>query len=559
MSALKGPSAVQQFGSPPSGAMAAVDTIPVGPGPRSIAMRPDGLRAYVTNSGADTLSVIDTAAGTTATISVGAGPWDVTITPDGHFVYVTEPGSGTVRIVSTATDTLIGTVGGLTAPRGLAVTPDGARLYVANSGAHTVSIISTATNTITGTINVGNSPESIAIRSDGLRAYVTNSADGTVSVINTLSNTVAATVTGFNVPQGVAVTPDGAQAYVANSGAHTVSVISTATNTVTDTITVATSPVHLTVSPDGTLVYATTTGAGSVTVINSSSNNVTETRPGFVEPHEVATTPDGNYVYVVDHGDNTVSIQRRPASISPNRGTRGGGTAVTIKGRGFLGTTTVLFGIRQAKSFAVVSDTTLTAITPSAIRSSVPITVTASGGTAIIGHYFYRRLPNVNQISSSTGSMSGGNVLTLTGSRFIGVKYVWFGTVMAGATVLSDTQLTVTVPPSALAHTVPVYVVNPGGVSNSLSYTYVGAPTITSISPTSGPRTGSRVVNINGTLLSQVNSVIFGGIPALSFKVMSAVKVQAVTPARATAGPVAVVVTTSIGATATSPVPYTYT
>ncbi|MET9660763.1 IPT/TIG domain-containing protein [Streptomyces sp. NPDC006510] len=540
--------------------MADVDTIPVGPAPHSIAMRPDGLRSYVTNSGTDTLSVIDTVAGAVVTtIEVGAGPWAAAVAPDGQYVYVTSPGSGTVGIVGTATDTLVGTVSGLTAPRGLAVTPDGARLYVANSGGDTVSVISTATNTVTGTITVGNSPQAITIRPDGLRAYVSNSANGTVRVINTVSNTVVATVTGFNVPLGMAVTPDGVNVYVANSGGDTVSVISTATNTVTDTVTVASSPVYPTASPDGTLVYVSMTGADSLTVINPSSNIVTETIPGFVGPHEVATTPDGGYLYVVNHGDNTVGVLRRPASISPSSGSRGGGTTVTIKGRGFLGTTAVRFGIRPARNVTVVSDTMLTVVTPSAIRSAVPVTVTASGGTAIIGHFYYRRLPVVSQISSSSGSTNGGNVVTLTGLRFIGVKYVWFGAVQAAATVRSDTELTVTVPPSALAHTAPVYTVNAGGVSNSLAYTYVGSPTITSISPTSGPRTGSRIVNINGTFLSQVTTITFGGVPALSFKVMSAIKVQTVTPPRSTPGPVAVVVQTSTGATAASPVPYTYT
>ncbi|WP_416977405.1 IPT/TIG domain-containing protein [Streptomyces sp. T028] len=214
---------------------------------------------------------------------------------------------------------------------------------------------------------------------------------------------------------------------------------------------------------------------------------------------------------------------------------------------------------RPAKGFAVVSDNTLTVTVPSAMRSAVPVTVTASGGTAIVGHYYYRRLPVVNQISVTSGSMNGGNTITLTGQRFVGVKTVRFGTLNAPATVLSDTQLTVTVPPSGLAHTVPDYLVNPGGVPNSLSYTYIGSPTITSISPTSGPSTGSRIVNLNGTFLSQVTGVTFGGVPVLSFKVMSAIKVQTVTPPTSTPGPVTVVATTSTGATATSPTPYTYT
>ncbi|WP_438309488.1 IPT/TIG domain-containing protein [Streptomyces sp. HUAS TT3] len=535
-------------------------TIPVGPAPHSAAMRPDGLRAYVTNSGSNTLSVIDTAADVVATtIAVGAGPWAAAVTPDGRYLYVTMPGSGTVAVVSTATDTLVTTISGLNAPRGLAVTPDGTHLYVANSGANTVSVIGTATNTVTGTIPVGNGPQAVTVRPDGLRAYVSNSTGATVSVINTLSNTVVTTLAGFNAPLGIAATPDGTRVYVANSGARTVSVISTATHTVTDTITVASNPSYLTASPDGTLLYASMTGAGSLTVINPSSNSISETIPGFADPHQVATTPDSGYLYVAEHGDNTVSVLRRPAAISPNTGPRGGGTTVTIKGRGFLGTTAVHFGTRPAKDFTVVSDTTLTVTAPSGIRSAVPVTVTASGGTAIVGHYYYRRLPVVNQISATSGSMNGGNTITLTGQRFVGVKTVRFGTVEAPATVLSDTRLTVTVPPSALARTVPVYMISKGGVSNSLSYTYIGSPTITSISPTSGPRTGSRVVNLNGTFLAKVTGVTFGGVPALSFKVMSDIKVQTVTPPTSTPGPVAVVATTSTGATVTSPTPYTYT
>lgn len=563
MSVTHAPPAVRELGISPSAALYAVadtDTIPVGSAPHSVAMLPDGLRCYVTDSGADTLSVIDTAAGAVVTtIGVGPGPWAAAVAPDGQYVYVSRPGSGAVGIVSTATDTLVGSVSGLNVPRGLAVTPDGTRVYVANSGANTVSVISTATHTVTGTITVGNSPQDITVRPDGLRAYVSNSADGTVSVISTVNNTVVTTVTGFSAPRGMAVTPDGAHVYVANSGVNTVGVISTATNAVTERVTVASSPVHMAASPDGTLVYASMTGAGSVTVINPSGNSVTETIPGFVEPHEVTTTPDGGYLYVVDHGANAVAVLRRPASISPNNGPRGGGTTVIIKGRGFLGTTAVRFGVRKAQDFSVLDDSTLSVVTPSAIRSAVPVTVTASGGTAIIGHFYYRRLPVLNSLSVSSGSTSGGNVVTFTGYRFVGVKSVRFGTVEVPATVVSDTELTVTVPPSALARAVPVYMVSAGGVSNSHSYTYIGTATITSISPASGPRTGSRIVNINGTFLSQVTGVTYGGVPALSFKVMSSVKVQTVTPPTSTPGPVAVVVQTSTGATASSPVPYTYT
>lgn len=50
--------------------------------PFAIAITPDGLRAYVTNQGPDTVSVIDTANNTiVATLPVGTNPTGIAITP----------------------------------------------------------------------------------------------------------------------------------------------------------------------------------------------------------------------------------------------------------------------------------------------------------------------------------------------------------------------------------------------------------------------------------------------------------------------------------------------
>lgn len=64
MSVGQAPPETGKSGSSSSAALPLVDgvsAIPVGSAPHSVAMRPDGLRAYVTNSGSNTLSVIDTA------------------------------------------------------------------------------------------------------------------------------------------------------------------------------------------------------------------------------------------------------------------------------------------------------------------------------------------------------------------------------------------------------------------------------------------------------------------------------------------------------------------
>ena len=57
-------------------------TVAVERGPRSVAITPDGTRAYITNQFADSVSVIEIATNTViGTIPVGDGPKGIAITP----------------------------------------------------------------------------------------------------------------------------------------------------------------------------------------------------------------------------------------------------------------------------------------------------------------------------------------------------------------------------------------------------------------------------------------------------------------------------------------------
>jgi hypothetical protein len=63
-----------------------------------------------------------------------------------------------------------------------------------------------------------------------------------------------------------------------------------------------------------------------------------------------------------------ITIQSTPTvtGLSPTSGAAAGGTSVTITGTGFTGATAVNFGTIPAKSFTVVNDTTINAVTPPA-------------------------------------------------------------------------------------------------------------------------------------------------------------------------------------------------
>ena len=85
-------------------------TVRVGSDPVQAVLTPNGTTAYVLNTGAGTVSVVNTATNSvTATIKVGLLPGHAAVTPDGSSVYVTNTGSGSVSVISTATQSVVAT------------------------------------------------------------------------------------------------------------------------------------------------------------------------------------------------------------------------------------------------------------------------------------------------------------------------------------------------------------------------------------------------------------------------------------------------------------------
>lgn len=69
------------------------------------------------------------------------------------------------------------------------------------------------------------------------------------------------------------------------------------------------------------------------------------------------------------------------SGVVPEGGDVAGGTAVTVVGTGFLGTTSVKFGSTAATSVVVVNSTTITCVTPAHAAGAVACDVTTPGGT----------------------------------------------------------------------------------------------------------------------------------------------------------------------------------
>ena len=180
------------------------------------------------------------------------------------------------------------------------------------------------------------------------------------------------------------------------------------------------------------------------------------------------------------------------------------------------------------------------AATASITGTSGPVTVFAAGTT-------------LTAVAPTSGPVAGGASVTLTGTGFTGAISVRFGINSATSFVVnSATQITAVSP--AGTGTVQVGVITPGGISNSLPYTYVSAPVLISLAPSSGPPAGGTSVTLTGTGLTGATAVTFGATPATSFTVNSATQITATSPAGT--GTVQVTVTTPLGTS--NGVSYTY-
>ena len=119
----------------PSSSVAGSAEIPVGDMPVQVAVSPNGSRAYVTNFGSDSVSVIAVGSNqVVATVKVGALPQGVAVSPDGSRVYVGSFGSGALFSIDTETNRVVDVTDLRgAAVRGITVSADGAYVYVADS------------------------------------------------------------------------------------------------------------------------------------------------------------------------------------------------------------------------------------------------------------------------------------------------------------------------------------------------------------------------------------------------------------------------------------------
>jgi len=496
-------------------------------------------------------------------------------------------------------------ISGLTPPSygpvGTSVTIAGAN-FGASQGTSTVTFNGVSAGTasswsassITVSVPSGATSGSVIVTVGGVASNgVTFTVTPTITSLTPSSGPVGTSVTiagtNFGASQGVTnVTFAGVSAGTASSwsstsmvvivpaGATTGPVVVTiggiafdSSNAVTFTVTVPPPPnitsLSQTSGPAGTPVtisggnFGVTQGTATVTFNGVSVGTASSWSTNSITVNVPAGASTGSVVVNVGgRASNGAAFAVTPSISSLNPTSGPGNISVTISGNGFgatQGGSTVTFGGIAALAISWSASSINFTVPNNGTAGIVPVLVTV-GGVASNSMNF-TLTPTIQGLTPASAPV--GTAVTISGTDFGATQNsstVTFGGVLATPTSWSATSVVVPVPTGAATGTGNVVVTVGGQASNGVIFTVTLPPSITSLTPSSGPAGTS--VTISGTnfgATQNTSTVSFNGMNAAPFTSWSPTSIVTTVPVGATTGNVIV----TVGGIASSGVAFTVT
>ncbi len=211
-----------------------IQPVTVGNSPTAVAVDPERDLALVTNSGSNSVSIINLATGTaSAPISTGSNPVGIAVLPRLALAVTANTGSNDFTVVSEITNAAvqpspIPNCSTCNSPNGIAINPDNGIVLVTNEISNNVSEFSIAglpsgTAPAVGAISVDQTPLAVAIDPTDDVAAVTAapplqfSGTNTVEIIDLSTGAIQTHLTGFEDPSAVIWDPSADQFVVTDS------------------------------------------------------------------------------------------------------------------------------------------------------------------------------------------------------------------------------------------------------------------------------------------------------------------------------------------------------
>jgi YVTN family beta-propeller protein len=254
--------------SVPVRAVTPLTTVKVGKTPGEVAVNAASHIAYVVNTGANSVTLIDTQKLTVkGTLAVGTAPWGIAVNPVLNAAYVANTGSGSITPISGVTALAPWVVGGT--PAALVVDTVLSQLYVMDPVRKQVEILNAVTGAVLGTIPMSLQPTAIALNIATHAVFVAcTGSSGSVVAIDGASKQKLMT---YAVPTGttsISVNPVADVVLVASQSTNTLSFIDVASGTITTTSGTTAANARSTAYASG-FFYAADTGDGDIFFTNA--------------------------------------------------------------------------------------------------------------------------------------------------------------------------------------------------------------------------------------------------------------------------------------------------
>jgi YVTN family beta-propeller protein len=300
---------------------------------------PPGYRefAYVTNSGANTVSVLDLVyMRQDRTLQVGVNPSGLAVNPVKNEVYAVNTGSGagsvgSVSVIDAEKNAVVATIPVHRRPYFISVDAAGKRAYVANAGSNTVSVIDLDKRREIAVAGTGEQPGVAQIAPDMRSLVVTNYASGSVSVYSAAADDdsttqplrLRAAFSGCPGATDAAVLPDSSKVFVTCSGGHQVMAISLAAapdswaakqnpsltaDHLLAMLDVGETPVQMAMKPDGGELFVSNFGSDSISEISTYTNEVGGAYPIGNKPVHGIVSTDNSTLFVSNMGADSLSL-----------------------------------------------------------------------------------------------------------------------------------------------------------------------------------------------------------------------------------------------------------
>ncbi len=305
--------------------------------------------AYVTNSGSNTVTVLDLVnLRQDRVLAVGEDPSGTTANPAKNEVYVVNTGSGTISVIDATRNRVVATIPVHRKPYFISVDSTGRRAYVANAGSNNVSVIDLDKHREIRTIGVGEGPGLAKISPDGDSLVVTNRIGGSVSIIDAKDFHLRAIFSGCPQATDAVILPDSSKAFVACSGGHQVMAIGLAqpksaivqdrSDRLLAYLDVGKTPVHLALKPDGGEIFVSNFDSDSISEIATGTNEVGGAYLVGGHPSFGIVSADNALLWIGNFNTDTVSAYSIDDGklISPSIHVGAGPDALAFSSDGFL-------------------------------------------------------------------------------------------------------------------------------------------------------------------------------------------------------------------------------